>query len=113
MKPTKKIGTDAIVIYPEGKLHIHAVLVLEEMVNIAIEENPGCNVLIDLSDVEHLSSSCLRLFVGTQAKLLNKGLKLKLFNPNIISKKILDITELNTQIDVYDTEEDAVQSLRK
>lgn len=113
MKPTKKIGTDTVVIYPEGKLHIHAVLVLEEMMNIAIEENPGCNVVVDLSDVEHMSSSCLRLFVATQAKLMSKGLKLKLCNPNTISKKILGITELDTQIDVYDTEEEAVKSFRK
>lgn len=111
MKPTKKIGDNVIVMYPEGKLHIHAVLVLEEIMNIAIEENPGCNVLVDLSNVDHLSSSCLRLFVATQAKLAGRGLQFKLVNPNSISKKILDITELGMQIGVYDSEEEAVLSL--
>ena len=98
-------------VYPEGKLHIHAVLVLEEILNIAIDDNPGCNLLLDLSDVEHISSSCLRMFVAIHSKLAAKGLELKLINPNTISKTILDITELGNFIGVYPTEDEALRSI--
>ena len=113
MKLTERIRDDIAVVYPEGNLDIHAVLVLEEIFNIAMEDNPGCNILVDLHDAGHISSSCLRILVAVHTALEKKGLKLVLFDPNTINRKVLDLTEISNFIKVCDTLEQAIGSVKQ
>jgi anti-anti-sigma factor len=111
MRLTEKIRDNIIVMFPEGYLDIRAVMVLEKFVNISMEENPECHVLLDLGSAGYVSSSCMRLFVEMHGKLTRKGLNLVLYNPNPITNRVLKITGIANFISVCENQEQALASL--
>lgn len=112
MKPTVQLAPNVIAVYPEGRIDIHASLVFEELFNIAIEEYPGCHLLVDMSDIEYISSSGLRVFVKTKHKLRAAHLEMKLCNPNSICRKIMELTEISSILEVYDSTDEALRSFQ-
>ncbi len=58
-------------------------------------------VLINMEDVTFIDSAGLELLLSFQDKLRDYGAKLKLSHLNEINQKILEITRLESQFDVY------------
>src|ERR1700730_11940532 len=68
------------------------------------------NILINLRDVTTIDSSAVGELVSAYATATNRGVKLCLVNlPSKVSD-ILQITQLITVFDVYDSEDEALRS---
>lgn len=106
---TKKVG-NVIVIYLAGRLDVHLSADIEKEINAIIQNEPDTHLLLNLSDVEYMSSSGLRIFVSTMRILKDLKRQLKLCNMNSAVKKIFEVVELMDMFDIYDTEEEALKS---
>ncbi|PKL37633.1 MAG: anti-sigma factor antagonist [Spirochaetae bacterium HGW-Spirochaetae-1] len=107
----KKAG-NVTVIYLAGRLDVHLSADIEKEINKIIQDDPACHLLLNLKDVEYMSSSGLRIFVSTMRVLKESKRKLKLSNMNNAVKKIFEVVELMDMFDIYDNEEEALQSFK-
>ena len=101
-----------MVVYLFGRLDVHLSADFEKEINKVITEEPSCNLLLNLGDVEYMSSSGLRIFVSTMRILKETNRKLKLCNINNAVKKIFEVVELMDMFDIYETEADALKSFK-
>jgi len=100
---------DITVIYLKGRLDVHYSTGIEEEINKMIAQGK-VQLIINLQDVEYLSSSGLRIFIATERQLKNKNGKLKLVKMSEAVKKIFMVVELLDMFEIYATEQDAVMS---
>jgi anti-sigma B factor antagonist len=70
------------------------------------------NVVLDLDGTESIDSRGLTSLVESQDNLRELGGDLRIAATNDVNRKILEITRLDTRLDVFDTVIDAVQSYR-
>lgn len=106
---TKKIN-NIVVIYLEGRLDVHLSADVEKEINKIINDDSSSHLLLNLQDVEYMSSSGLRIFVSTMRILKESRRKLALCNMNTAVKKIFEVVELMDMFDIHETEEDALKS---
>lgn len=66
-------------------------------------------IIINLEKTDYLSSSGLRVFLGTAKKLTATGGAVKLCCPNDVVKEILEISGFTTILDVKVSEEEALK----
>ncbi|HSV95579.1 MAG TPA: STAS domain-containing protein [Spirochaetota bacterium] len=105
---TRKVG-NVIVIYLHGKLDVHVSADVEKEINRIIEQEAQSSLLLNLGQVEYMSSSGLRIFVSTMRALKESKRKLVLCNMNNSVKKIFEVVELMDMFEVYETEEEALR----
>jgi anti-anti-sigma factor len=108
---TKKVD-NAVVIYLSGRLDVHLSAEIEKEINTIIQTESDCHLLLNLKDVEYMSSSGLRIFVSTMRILKEAKRKLKLCEMNNAVKKIFEVVELMDMFDIHDTEDDAIKSFK-
>lgn len=108
---TKKID-NIVIIYLSGRLDVHLSADIEKEINKIIKVEPDADLLLNLLNVEYMSSSGLRIFVSTMRILKENNRKLKLCHINNAVKKIFEVVELMDMFDIYDTEEDALTSFK-
>ena len=90
---TKNVG-NVSVIYLSGRLDVHLSAEVENEINRIIQNESDNHLLLNLKDVEYLSSSGLRIFVSTMRILKESQRKLKLSNMNNAVQKIFEVVEL-------------------
>jgi len=108
---TKKIN-DVIVIYLSGRLDVHLSAEIEREINNIIQNESGSHLLLNLKDVEYMSSSGLRIFVSTMRILKESKRKLKLCEMNSAVKKIFEVVELMDMFDIFESEDAALKSFK-
>ncbi len=108
---TKKVD-NIVVVYLTGRLDVHLSADIEKEINSIIQNEPDSHLLLNLKDVEYMSSSGLRIFVSTMRILKESKRKLKLCNMNNAVKKIFEVVELMDMFDIYDTEEETLNSFK-
>lgn len=106
---TKQVG-HVVVIYLAGRLDVHLSADVEKEINKIIQDKPDCHLLLNLKDVEYMSSSGLRIFVSTMRILKESKRMLKLSNMNNAVKKIFEVVELMDMFDIHETEDAALHS---
>ncbi len=108
---TKKVD-NVVVVYLAGRLDVHLSADIEKEINKIINDDPSSNLLLNLSDVEYMSSSGLRIFVSTMRILKETKRKLKLCNMNSAVKKIFEVVELMDMFDIYESENEALATFK-
>jgi anti-anti-sigma factor len=68
------------------------------------------NVIVDLDNAESIDSVGLETLLDVQDRLREVGGDLRMSTGNHINRKILEITRLDRQMDVFDNVIDAVKS---
>jgi len=68
------------------------------------------NVVLDLDATESLDSKGLESLLNAQDKLRDAGGEAKIATPHATNRKILEITRLDQQFEVFDSVIDAVKS---
>lgn len=68
------------------------------------------NILLDMANVTTIDSSGIGELVGAYTTVTNKGGKLKLLHLPPKVTDLLQVTQLITVFEVYESEQDAVQS---
>ena len=92
-----------------GKLDVNLSVSIEAELEQLVES--GSHFLIlELSGIEYLSSSGIRVFISIMRKIKDKNGRLVLACVPDIIKKILKTVELEDLFEVYDTVDDAVAS---
>ena len=107
MLKTRQIGFE-VIIYPRGRIDNHEGKSLETDITRFLEEKPDVNIVMNLKDVEYLSSSGIRIFLTTQRLLKGRKSSLKLccLQPAVL--KLLDAAKLSEHFQIYETEEAAL-----
>jgi anti-anti-sigma factor len=101
-----------VVVYLAGRLDVHLSAEIEKEINKIIQNEPDMHLLMNLQNVEYMSSSGLRIFVSTMRILKEQKRMLKLCNMNNAVKKIFEVVELMDMFDIYDSEEEALKSFK-
>jgi anti-anti-sigma factor len=70
------------------------------------------NVVVDLDHTEILDSAGLTSLLGAQSALRPLGGQLKIATTNLANRKILEITRLDLQLEVFGSMIEAVKSFR-
>ena len=110
MKITKREKNGVTILEVEGKVTIgKGDVVLREAVLQAIGEGPA-KLLINLGEVTTIDSSGVGELVSAYTTVTNRRGKLKLVNMPPKVSDILQITQLITVFEVFETEDEAVQS---
>jgi anti-sigma B factor antagonist len=71
------------------------------------------DLIINLSKVKWISSTGLGILVSARSRFAKEGGVVKLCHPNERVLGILQVTRLNLIFDVYPSEQEAVESLKK
>jgi anti-anti-sigma factor len=103
---------DVIIISLSGRLDVNYSLSIEDEINKLIQHG-HLNLVINLQDVEYLSSSGLRIFIATSRQLKAKNGKLKLVKMPDAVRKVFMVVELLDMFEVFDSNEAALSSFGK
>ncbi len=103
---------NVVVVYLAGRLDVHLSAEIEKEINKIIQNESDMHLLMNLQNVEYMSSSGLRIFVSTMRILKEQKRMLKLCNMNNAVKKIFEVVELMDMFDIYDSEEEALKTFK-
>ena len=108
MLQTKK-QKNKTVVYPLGRLDVASSSQVEEMLLKLIDDG-NLNLVLNLKNVEYMSSSGFRVCIAVLRRLKASGGSLKIccVRPNV--SRVFDLIELDSLFDVYAKEEEALQA---
>jgi len=110
MKATTRSTNNVDIIKLDGKITIGAGdQQLREVIGSAVNEGKT-NILLDLSGVTTIDSSGIGELVGSYTTVTNRGGKLKLLHLPAKLNELLHVTQLITVFEVYENEQEAVNS---
>jgi anti-sigma B factor antagonist len=103
--PTEVFG-DVVVVHTPEELGTDTALQLEQFLT-SLDRS---NVIVDLDGSETIDSGGLEALVNAQEALRALQGDLKISTGNLANRKILEITRLDQQMEVFETVIDAVKS---
>jgi anti-sigma B factor antagonist len=105
--PTEVFGDVAVVHAPDevGEAQSSALL------SFCIGQQQS-QLVLDIDAVEMLDSAGLTMLLDSQEQLRTRGGDLKIATTNNVNRKILEITRLDQQLEVFGSVIDAVKSFR-
>lgn len=109
MLKKKKVG-DRLIVYLEGRLDVTVATEVEEQLIKLIDEDGEKHIVLNLEQVEYMSSSGFRACIAILRKLKQREGSLRLSNIRPSVKRIFDVIELTSLFDIYDTEEEATRA---
>ena len=98
------------ILHVEGKILGNAADVFREEMVQQLQTAQG-KLVVDLMNVPLIDSSALGAIVLTLKYCQRSGGKLVLLNPQKAVREVLEVTQLATVIEIYDTEESASAAL--
>ncbi|MCC5815515.1 MAG: STAS domain-containing protein [Leptospira sp.] len=104
------VNNGILVVNLEGRLDVSVANEVEEGLADLIENGGHTKVLLNMKDVDYMSSSGFRACISTLRKLNSKEGVLKICNIKPAVKRIFDVIELTSLFDIYETEAEAVSS---
>ena len=116
MKIAPRKENDIIILNIQGRVVGDASLELRREINgwLAEEgEDEKPNIILNLSKVSMMDSSGLGVLVSSYTSVQKKGGKLILAGLGKGLQNLIAITKLTRVFDIYESEEEAVQSLQK
>jgi anti-sigma B factor antagonist len=113
MKIKKKEVDGVTVLNPSGEMYggPENMKLVDTVMDLA--EEGVLDLVINLAKVKWISSTGLGIMVSARSKFAKQGGVIKLANPNDRVLGILQVTRLNLIFDVFDSEEEAIASLKK
>lgn len=103
--PTEVFG-DVVVVHTPEELGADTAMQLESF----LTSQERANVIVDLDGSETIDSGGLEALLGAQESLRELTGDLKIATSNPANRKILEITRLDQQLEVFETVIDAVKS---
>jgi len=105
-----KVG-DVAVIKLSGRVDVQAALELEKEMNNILSS--GLNkIVFDMNDVQHLSSSGIRVLISTLRRTMSNNGWVRLARVNQAVKKILKLVELENLFTYYENVDDAIKDVK-
>ena len=97
----------AKIVMLEGKLDVNLSVSLESELDALIDSGSN-NLILEISKVEYLSSSGIRVFINMMRKVKDKNGRLVLASVPDVIKKILKTVDLEDLFEVFDTVDEAL-----
>ena len=92
-----------------GKMNTGTSPEAEKYVNALIEDGAN-NILMNLEELDFISSTGLRVILATGKKVGGTGGKLVICSPNHTVKDVLDMSGFSTMFGVFESEVEALES---
>src|SRR6476661_5212821 len=106
MKLPTEIFGDVVVVHTPEEVGTETALLLERF----LTSQERSNIIVDLDGSETIESGGLEALLNAQEALRSLNGDLKIATSNAANRKILEITRLDQQLEVFDTVIDAVKS---
>jgi anti-sigma B factor antagonist len=103
--------TDNVVVVQFADRKILEELVIQDIgdeLNRIVESEPGVRLLLDFSNVDHLSSAALGMLITLNNKVKEQNGALRLSNIDKQIYEVFKITRLNKLFQIYPTAEEAL-----
>jgi anti-sigma B factor antagonist len=100
---------DVTEVYCYGKMDTGTSPEAEKYINNLLADG-STNILMNLEELDFISSTGLRVILSTGKKLMASGGKLTICSPNITVNDVLKMSGFNRMFGVFDTEEEALAS---
>lgn len=101
---------NSLIIDLAGRLDVHLASEIEDEINNLIKTDDSSTVILNLENVEYMSSSGLRVFVSLMRTLHEVSRNLKLSNLSQAVQKVFEVVELMDMFDIYESVEEAIAS---
>ena len=113
MKIGRREEGDVVIIEPKGKITIGEgdVLLREEITRLLAEDKK--KLVLDLGGISYMDSAGVGELVSVYTSVKNRGGELKLSCLTKKIKDLLQITQLMTIFDTYETTQEAVTSFKQ
>ncbi|NOZ24281.1 MAG: STAS domain-containing protein [Planctomycetes bacterium] len=95
-----------------GRLDIESVPEAREYLEKLIEEKPGSGIILDLAELEYISSFGLSLLIGVLKETRRAGGELVLARVRQFVDQVIDIANLKPILKSYDSLAEAGQALK-
>lgn len=105
-----KVQDDVLIVYLKGRLDVSIANEVEENLNDLIDNQGHKKVILNMREVDYMSSSGFRACISTLRKLNSKEGVLKISNIKPAVKRIFDVIELTSLFDIRETEDEALKS---
>lgn len=99
----------AKVVSLSGKMDVGLSMTVESELEELVDSG-GINLILEISNVEYLSSSGIRVFIAIMRKIKDKQGKIVLADVPETIKKILRTVDLENLFEVYDSVDKALES---
>jgi len=107
MEIEKEKVKNAWVLSPQGKIEHENAPVFQRLVTEIIEQEKDSSILIDLSDIEFISSAGLRVFLIIAKTLQKDQRAFGLCKMNQLVEEIFEVSGFNQIIKVYPSRDEA------
>ncbi|RHX85926.1 STAS domain-containing protein [Leptospira stimsonii] len=105
-----KVRDGVLIVYLKGRLDVSIANEVEENLNDLIDNQGHKKVILNMQEVDYMSSSGFRACISTLRKLNSKEGALKICNIKPAVKRIFDVIELTSLFDIRETEDEALKS---
>ena len=103
---------DALVVSIVGRLDTPAALVVEKSINQRIDDGERL-IVLNLSKLEYMSSSGLRLFIGLAKRLKSAGGAFAISSVPESQQELIQLTQINRVVPIFESDGDAVIAISK
>ncbi len=112
MDITKRTKGDIVVLDISGEIDLYNAPEIKDIINKLIEEMKY-NVIINLEKVSYIDSSGIGALISSLSNLKKYQGGLKIINVYASVRKVFELTKLTSFFEIYDTEEDALESFNR
>ena len=103
---------DVVVLDIAGEIDLYNAPEIKDIINKLIEERKY-NVIINLEKVSYIDSSGIGALISSLSNLKKYQGGLKIINVYASVRKVFELTKLTSFFDIFDSEEDALDSFNK
>ncbi|SHJ20220.1 anti-sigma F factor antagonist [Desulfofundulus thermosubterraneus] len=103
-----EIRQDTLFVRPEGELDLGVADLLRNALEESLNKNPVRHLVLNLSRVSYIDSSCLGVILGRYKRLAREGGRVSLVGLQPHVRRICELSGLFRIMGEYTTEEEAV-----
>ncbi len=100
---------DIIILDINGEIDLYNAPEIKKNIKTQID-NGKHNIIVNLDKVSYIDSSGIGVLISSLSQLKKVGGGLKIINVYASVKKVFELTKLTSFFDIYENEQDAVQS---
>lgn len=97
-----------VIIYPSGRMDSLSTIEMEKKINSTILKNQESDILLNLKDVEYISSIGLRVIYSTIQILEEFKKKLMICSLNSMNRMVFENLDIMNMFELYENEEEAM-----
>jgi len=107
------IKENIIIVYLNGHVDIAVSASIQKAIDKLIAAEPSLNLLFNMKAVDYVSSAGLGIFLILTNSFKKRGRRLAFCSIDSDVKKIFKVVRLTEVFDIFKTEEDAIDFLKK